>query len=71
MVPGVDPKVDYAFKRLFGRPENGDLLLDLVNAILRPPPGRRVAALDILNPFNDKEALDDKLSILDLRARDQ
>ena len=25
----------------------------------------------MLNPFNPKEALDDKLSILDIRARDQ
>ena len=28
------------------------------------------AAVEILNPFNDKEALDDKLSILDIKARD-
>src|ERR1700757_3088534 len=27
--------------------------------------------LKMLNPFNPKEALDDKLSILDIKARDQ
>ena len=27
--------------------------------------------LELLNPFNDKDRLDDKLSILDIKARDQ
>lgn len=27
--------------------------------------------MELLNPFNSKEALDDKLSILDIIARDQ
>jgi len=30
-----------------------------------------VANMELLNPFNPKEALDDKLSILDIKARDQ
>jgi predicted transposase/invertase (TIGR01784 family) len=38
---------------------------------LQPPPQQQIAALEILNPFNDKDALDDKLSILDIKARDQ
>src|SRR5207237_6994874 len=42
-----------------------------INAALQPPPAERVAALEILNPFNDKEALDDKLSVVDIKARDQ
>ncbi len=71
MVPGIDPKIDYAFKRLFGSEPNQPLLIDLLNAVLQPPPAQRVAALEILNPFNDKEALDDKLSVVDIKARDQ
>ena len=66
MVPGIDPKVDYAFKRLFGREQNGALLIHLLNAILVLPTGRRVVALEILNPFHDKDNLDDKLSVLDM-----
>lgn len=34
---GIDPKVDYAFKRVFGRVTNRDILLHLINAVLRPP----------------------------------
>ena len=71
MVPGIDPKIDYAFKRLFGSEANRPLLIHLLNAVLQPPPDARVAALEILNPFNDKEALDDKLSLVDIKARDQ
>jgi predicted transposase/invertase (TIGR01784 family) len=71
MVPGIDPKVDYAFKRLFGSEANQPLLIHLLNAVLQLPPEQRVAALEILNPFNDKEALDDKLSVVDIKARDQ
>lgn len=71
MVPGIDPKIDYAFKRLFGADRNRALLIDLVNAVLRLPPGERIVELEILNPFNDKEALDDKLSVVDIKARDE
>jgi predicted transposase/invertase (TIGR01784 family) len=71
MVPGIDPKVDYAFKRLFGREPNQALSIHLLNAVLAPPPDQRVVDLELLNPFNDKDRLDDKLSILDVKARDQ
>ncbi len=33
--------------------------------------GHAIADLELLNPFNPKETLDDKLSILDVKARDQ
>jgi predicted transposase/invertase (TIGR01784 family) len=71
MIPGIDPKVDYAFKRLFGMEKNLPLLLHLLHAILQLPPNQRIVALELLNPFSDKEALDDKLAILDIKARDQ
>ncbi len=70
MVPGIDPKVDIVFKRLFGSEANADLLIDLLNAVLAFPAGHAVTSVEILNPFNDKETLNDKLSILDVKARD-
>ncbi len=68
---GIDPTVDYAFKRLFGVERNKPLLIDLLNAVLDPSPAKRVADVEILNPFNPQETTDDKLSVLDLKARDQ
>src|SRR5437763_1340722 len=71
MILGIDPKVDYAFKHLLGRNSNRAILLDVIDTVLNPAPGHHIQDLELLNPFNPKEALDDKLSILDIKARDQ
>ncbi len=54
MRPGIDPKVDFAFKRVFGCEHTKPLLLHLLNAILQYPAEQRLASLELLNPFNDK-----------------
>jgi predicted transposase/invertase (TIGR01784 family) len=71
MILGIDPKVDYAFKHLLGREATRPILIDVIDAVLNAEPGRRILDIELLNPFNPKEALDDKLSILDIKARDQ
>lgn len=68
---GIDPKVDYVFKKLFGSEANKALLIDLLNAVLLESIPEPLDDIQILNPFNDKESLDDKLSILDIKARDR
>jgi predicted transposase/invertase (TIGR01784 family) len=67
----IDPKVDYAFKRLFGRDDTRSLLIQLLEAVLELPSGFHITDIELLNPFNPKENADDKLSILDIKARDQ
>ena len=69
MILGIDPKVDFAFKWVFGNPRNSALLIHFLNAVLEPD--LSVSDVEILNPFNDKSSVDDKLSILDVKARDQ
>lgn len=71
MILDIDPKIDYAFKHLFGRENTRLLLVDLINQVLDPPPGHDVRDVELLNPFNPKESHDDKLSVLDVKARDQ
>jgi predicted transposase/invertase (TIGR01784 family) len=71
MITGIDPKVDYAFKRLFGSEANLALLLDMLQAVLRLPPDRGILSLELRNPFTEKETQDSKLAILDIKARDQ
>jgi predicted transposase/invertase (TIGR01784 family) len=71
MILDVDPKVDYAFKHLFGRDTTRPILINVLDSVLNPAPGHHIQDIDLLNPFNPKEALDDKLSILDIKARDQ
>ncbi len=67
---GIDPKVDFAFKYVFGREQNEPLLVLLLNAILDPPPAQRLVGLTLLNPLLPQDATEDKLSILDIRAHD-
>src|SRR5260221_2739972 len=71
MITGIDPTVDYVFKLLFGREQNVALLIHLLNSVLNLSAGNRLVALEILNPFNDKEFDVDKLFIVDIKARAQ
>jgi predicted transposase/invertase (TIGR01784 family) len=70
MVLGIDPKVDFAFKWLLGREDHTSILINLLHSILQPSPEQQITELQVLNPFTDKIELNEKLSILDIRARD-
>lgn len=63
----ITPKVDIAFKKIFGVEENKDLLISLINSIVSE--GDQVADLTLLNPYNPKNFRTDKLSILDIKAK--
>ncbi|WP_182865205.1 Rpn family recombination-promoting nuclease/putative transposase [Stieleria mannarensis] len=65
---GIRPTVDFVFKLLFGSLENTDLLIHLLNAVLQSV--YPIEEVEILNPYNDKMFEDDKLSIVDVKARD-
>ena len=71
MILGINPTVDYAFKHLLGGEATRPILMNVVDSVLQPAPGHHISDIELLNPFNPKEALDDKLSILDIKARDQ
>ena len=45
-------------------------LVHFLNAILSTDLATPIATVDILNPYNDKEFVEDKLSIVDVKARD-
>lgn len=62
----IDPRVDLAFKKIFGVEENKDLLIELVNSIVGKED--QVKDVTLLNPYNPKNFRQDKLSILDIKA---
>lgn len=62
----LNPRVDFAFKKLFGTESNKDLLIGLLNAILLPED--QLTDLVLLNPYTVKNLATDKLSIFDIRA---
>ncbi|GAA5505716.1 hypothetical protein Rcae01_01162 [Novipirellula caenicola] len=47
---GIRPTVDFAFKKIFGSPQNSAALIGLLNAILDFE--HPVVAVEILNPFS-------------------
>ena len=62
----INPRVDIAFKKIFGVAENKDLLISLVNSIVGEED--QVSEVTLLNPYNAKNFKKDKLSILDIKA---
>jgi predicted transposase/invertase (TIGR01784 family) len=58
-------------KFVFGRESTRPILTGVLDSVLAPAPGRHIRDLEFLDPFNDKESLDDKLSNLDIKARDE
>jgi predicted transposase/invertase (TIGR01784 family) len=62
----ISPRIDIAFKKIFGVEENKDLLISLINSIVSQED--QVSGVTLLNPYNPKNFRNDKLSILDIKA---
>ena len=58
----INPKVDFAFKKLFGSEENKDLLISLINAVI--PEEGHIVELELKNPYNLADYRKGKISIL-------
>ena len=66
----INPQVDFAFKRLFAREENVELLKSFINAVLEDYHPVPIEKVWILNPINDRAVEDGRGSIVDVKARD-
>ena len=63
----VSPKVDYAFKKIFGSEESKDILISFLNAIIYN--GEKIIeSLTIINPFNHGQVMSLKDTYLDVKA---
>jgi predicted transposase/invertase (TIGR01784 family) len=65
----LNPKVDFAFKKLFGSEENKDILISFINSILSDE--EQVKDIELRNPYNLANYKKDKMSILDIKAVDE
>jgi predicted transposase/invertase (TIGR01784 family) len=65
----INPRVDLAFKKLFGVEENKDLLISLINSIISEED--QITDIELMNPYNPRNFKNDKLSILDIKAKDR
>ena len=64
----IDPLVDYAFKRVFGTVATIPLWRHFLNSIIKPQVP--FAELTLLNPMNEREFEESKLTVVDVKARD-
>lgn len=69
IVMALNPRVDFAFKKLFGTEENKDILIAFINAIVAEED--RVKDVVLIDPYNHQHHAGDKLSILDIEATDE
>ncbi|MBR3732776.1 MAG: Rpn family recombination-promoting nuclease/putative transposase [Spirochaetales bacterium] len=64
----MNPKVDYAFKLIFGNKEYPEITKSLLNSIISLPDGQKIVDVTIANPNIDRRYKDDKYSIMDIFA---
>jgi len=64
----LNPRIDLAFKKIFGSEENKDLLISFINSVVSKED--QVVDIELLNPYNSRNFSDGKLSILDVKAKD-
>jgi len=69
LVCRLNPKVDFAFKKLFGSEENKDILIAFINSILSED--QQISDIILKNPYNIASYKKDKMSILDIKAVDE
>ncbi|WP_198262775.1 Rpn family recombination-promoting nuclease/putative transposase [sulfur-oxidizing endosymbiont of Gigantopelta aegis] len=70
MKHSVDPMVDCVFKAILGSNEHINLLLNFINSVCEGELHSPVANLTIINPYNEKDFMTDKMSIVDVKAND-
>jgi predicted transposase/invertase (TIGR01784 family) len=65
----LNPKVDFAFKKLFASPENKDLLISFINSMLSEH--EQISDIELKNPYNIANYRKGKMTILDIKAVDE
>ncbi|WP_010235130.1 Rpn family recombination-promoting nuclease/putative transposase [Clostridium arbusti] len=65
----LNPKVDFAFKKLFASPENKDLLISFINSMLSEH--EQISDIQLKNPYNIANYRKGKMTILDIKAVDE
>ncbi len=65
----LNPKVDFAFKKLFGSEENKEILISFINSIISEE--NQIKSLELKNPYNISNYRKGKMTILDIKAVDE
>nr|WP_192927356.1 Rpn family recombination-promoting nuclease/putative transposase [Clostridium beijerinckii] len=69
LVCKLNPKVDFAFKKLFGSEENKSILIAFINSIISEK--NKIEDIELKNPYNISNYRKGKMTILDIKAVDE
>ena len=66
----IDPRIDFAFKKIFGSDDAKDILISFLESLLGLEGDRCIAELTILDPFLAPKIKELKYSVLDVKCCD-
>ncbi|MEO5331607.1 MAG: Rpn family recombination-promoting nuclease/putative transposase [Magnetococcus sp. YQC-5] len=66
----IDPRIDFAFKKIFGSEDAKDILISFLESLLQLEGDRRIQTLTLLDPFLAPRIREMKYSILDVKCTD-
>ena len=67
----LNPKNDAAFKRIFGTEKNKDILITMLNAVLKTQLHKPIAQIEFLSPIQEPDIAGSKESIVDVFCKDK
>lgn len=67
----LDPKNDFAFKKIFGTKKNQDIPIALLNEVLKKQLHKKVDKVQFLSPIQEPEVRAKKQSVVDVLCEDQ
>ena len=67
----VDIKNDVAFRKIFGNENRKEVLISFLNAVLLLQENHRIVTVDILTPYQLPDIKGGKVTIVDVKAKDQ
>jgi len=67
----LDPQNEIAFKKIFGSEKNKDILITLLNEVLKKQLKSPIKNVTFLSPIQEPEVLPKKQSIVDVLCRDE
>ena len=71
IVKFVDIKNDIAFRKIFGNENRKEVLISFLNAVLLLENDRKIISVDILTPYQLPALKGGKVTIVDVKAKDQ
>ena len=66
----IDPRIDFAFKKIFGSEDTKDILVNFIESLLNLSGNKKLKEISILDPFNAPRVQGMKLSIVDVKCTD-